>query len=144
MAHLGKHHNEEPGPAKTSSHSGRRADQSQLDFELAFFTAVLERVPAYIDVLRQMSKLLTIKGRHGEGLLVDRKLVQLCETDALAHYNLACRYARLRRPELCLTQLRHAVELGYRDFRYMCEDRDLDLVRKDPRFRQLLTEYESV
>ena len=34
--------------------------------------------------------------------------------------------------------LRRAVELGYRDFRYMGEDRDLDSIRHDPRFRQLL------
>ena len=35
------------------------------------------------------------------------------------------------------------VELGYRDFRYMREDRDLDTIRHDPRFRQLLREYEN-
>jgi len=29
------------------------------------------------------------------------------------------------------------VELGYRDFRYMREDHDLDSIRHDPRFRQL-------
>ena len=33
---------------------------------------------------------------------------------------------------------RKAVELGYRDFRYMQEDHDLDSIRKDPRYRQLL------
>jgi len=34
-----------------------------------------------------------------------------------------------------------SIELGYRDFRYMEEDRDLDSIRKDPRFRQLLRDY---
>ena len=39
--------------------------------------------------------------------------------------------------------LQRALELGYRDFRYMREDRDLDTIRHDPRFRQLLREYEN-
>jgi len=33
-----------------------------------------------------MSKLLTLKGRYAEGLQIDRRLVQLCSSDPLAHY----------------------------------------------------------
>ena len=142
MAHLGKHSNEDPGPAAAGKTSTRSADQAQIDFELEFFTGVLEKMPDYVDVLRLMSKLLTLKGRYAEGLQIDRKLVQLCAADPLAHYNLACRYARLKRPDQCLKTLRRAVELGYRDFRYMREDRDLDSIRHDPRFRQLVNEFE--
>src|SRR5262245_24038479 len=142
MAHLGKHHNEDPGPAATGHPTTRGADQTQIDFELEFFSRVLERAPDYVDALRLMSKLLTLKGRYAEGLQIDRRLVQLCAGDPLAHYNLACRYARLKKPDQCLKILRRAVELGYRDFRYMREDRDLDSVRHDPRFRKLLNDYE--
>ena len=77
-----------------------------------------------------------------EGLKVDRRLVRLRPTDALAHYNLACSYALSKRTDQSLRTLRKAVELGYRDFRYMREDRDLDAIRHDPRFRQLLREFE--
>ncbi len=143
MAHLGKHSNENPGPKTSGPASLRAADQSQIDFELEFFSGVLEHAPNYVDVLRLMSKLLTLKGRYAEGLQVDRRLVQLCAADPLAHYNLACRYARLNRHEQCLKILRRAVELGYRDFRYMREDRDLDSIRHDPRFRQLVNEYDK-
>jgi hypothetical protein len=141
MAHLGK--SSDDGPAAPKSSLARGADQSQIDFELEFFGGVLQRAADYVDVLRQMSKLLTLKGRYAEGLQIDRRLVQLCASDPLAHYNLACRYARLKRPDQCIKTLRRAVELGYRDFRYMREDSDLDAVRHDPRFRQLLREYES-
>ena len=140
MAHLGKPSND--GPAAPGS-PARGADQSQIDFDLEFFAGVLQRAPDYVDVLRQMSKLLTLKGRYADGLQVDRRLVQLCGGDPLAHYNLACRYARLKRPDQALKTLRRAVELGYRDFRYMREDHDLDSVRHDPRFRQLMREYEN-
>jgi hypothetical protein len=143
MAHLGKHHNEEPKPPQAGQLPTRGTDQSQLDFELEFFLGILGRKPDYVDVLRMMSKLLTLKGRYAEGLQIDRRLVQLCTDDPLAHYNLACRYARLRKLDQCLKALRKAVELGYRDFRYMREDRDLDSIRHDPRFRDLINEYET-
>ena len=78
-----------------------------------------------------------------EGLQIDKRLVQLRPRDALAHYNLACSYALLKRPDQSLKTLRRAVELGYRDFRYMAEDHDLDAIRHDPRFRQLLREFEE-
>lgn len=144
MAHLGKSHNEEPGPTTAGPSATRGADQRQLDFELDFFLGVLERKPDYVDVLRHLSKLLTLKGRTNEGLQIDRRLVQLCASDPLVHYNLACRYARLKKADPCLKMLRRAVELGYRDFRYMREDRDLESIRHDPRFRQLLKDYESL
>ncbi len=143
MAQQGKFSNEGSEPLSTSSPLVRLADQSQLDFELDFFSSILKRHPDYVDVLRVLGNLLTLKGRYAEGLQIDRRLVQLRPNDALAHYNLACSYALLKQPEQALKTLRRAVELGYRDFRYMREDRDLDAIRHDPRFRQLLREYEN-
>jgi tetratricopeptide (TPR) repeat protein len=143
MAQQGKHFNDGPEPTSTSGPVGRAADQSQLDFELEFFERVLATNPGYVDVLRIMGNLLTLKGRFADGLQVDKRLVQLRPGDALAHYNLACSYALLKRPEQSIKTLRRAVELGYRDFGYMKKDHDLDSIRHDPRFRQLLREYEN-
>ena len=143
MAHQGKQFNEGAKPPSSTSPVAHLTDQNQIDFELDFFGGVLERAPDYVDVLRVMGHLLTLKGRYTEGLQVDRRLVALRPTDPLAHYNLACSYALLKRNELALKTLRRAIELGYRDFRYMREDRDLESIRHDPRFRQLLREYEN-
>jgi tetratricopeptide (TPR) repeat protein len=143
MAHQGKHPNKGSEHPATGAPLGRLAEQSQLDFELDFFGGILQRCPDYIDVLRVMGTLLTLKGRYADGLQIDKRLVQLRPTDSLAHYNLACSYALLKRSDQALKTLRRAVELGYRDFRYMREDRDLDSIRHDPRFRQLLREYEN-
>jgi tetratricopeptide (TPR) repeat protein len=117
------------------------ADRDQTDFELDFFTRLLAAAPDFHEVLRAQASNLTLKGRLQDGLAVDKKLVALRPEDPTAHYNLACRYALLKQPDLALTTLRKAIELGYRDFRYMIQDRDLDSVRKDPRFRQLLREF---
>jgi tetratricopeptide (TPR) repeat protein len=143
MAHQGKHPNKGSDHLSTSTPLARLAEQSQLDFELEFFGGILQRQPDYVDVLRVMGTLLTLKGRYSDGLQIDRRLVQLRPTDPLAHYNLACSFALLKRADQALKMLRRAVELGYRDFRYMREDRDLDSIRHDPRFRQLLREYEN-
>jgi tetratricopeptide (TPR) repeat protein len=142
MAHKGKHSSQSDSSSALKSNV-RPADQSQLDFELDFFAKILERNPDYVDVLRVQGNNLTLKGRFLEGLQIDKRLVRLRPADALAHYNLACSYALLKKPEQSLKTLRKAVELGYRDFRYMREDRDLESIRHDPRFRQLIREFES-
>jgi tetratricopeptide (TPR) repeat protein len=143
MAQPGKHFSEGSGTPVSNTPSPRLPDQNQLDFEIAFFSAILERSADYVDVLRILGSLLTLKGRFAEGLKIDRRLVRLRPEDPLAHYNLACSYALLKRPDQSLETLRRAVELGYRDFRYMREDHDLETIRHDPRFRQLLHEYEN-
>lgn len=137
MALSGKHSDDGPKPTP------HPLAAAQFDFELAFYAGILERNPDYVDVLRAMGTLLSLKGRFADGLKVDKRLVHLRPTDALAHYNLACSYARMNRRGLSIKTLRRAVELGYRDFRYMREDNDLDPLREDPRFRKLLREYEN-
>jgi tetratricopeptide (TPR) repeat protein len=118
-------------------------EQSQLDFEIKFFSAIIERLPTFVDVLRAHGNNLTLKGRVAEGMAIDKKLIQLRPEDCLAHYNLACSYALMKQTEQAIKTLRKAVELGYRDFRYMKQDSDLESVRRDPRFRQLIREFES-
>ena len=121
----------------------RLAEQTQLDFELDFFGGILQRHEGYVDILRAHGNNLTLKGRYADGLEIDKRLIRLRPNDALAHYNLACSFALLKKADQALKTLRRAVELGYRDFRYMREDHDLDSVRHDPRFRQLMREFES-
>ena len=119
----------------------RGAEQNQLDFEIDFFDGILQRFPDYVDVLRVQGNNLTMKGRHADGLQIDKRLVKLRPNDPLAHYNLACSFALLRKNDLAIKSLREAIEMGYRDFRYLREDRDLDPIRQDPRFKQLLREF---
>ena len=80
--------------------------------------------------------------RHSEGLQVDQRITRLRPEDALARYNLACSLALNRYQSEAIAELRKAVELGYRDFTFIKQDRDLDSVRKDPRFRALMREFD--
>jgi tetratricopeptide (TPR) repeat protein len=121
----------------------RLAEQSQLDFELDFFGKLLSRNPDHADALRAYGNDLTLKGRYLEGLEIDRRLIALKPNDPVAYYNLACSYALLKKPDLAIKTLRRAVELGYHDFRYMLQDKDLGSIRGDPRFQQLLREFQT-
>jgi tetratricopeptide (TPR) repeat protein len=144
MSSHGKHSGDETAAISTSSTPIRTAEQlSQLDFELDFFEGILNRNPEFVDALRAHGNNLTLKGRFADGLKIDRRIVDLRPRDALAHYNLACSFALLKKVDPALRALRKAIELGYHDFRYLREDRDLAAIRSDPRFRQLLREFEN-
>lgn len=119
---------------------GFLAERSQLDFEVEFFGKLIAAVPDFTEVLHVQAANLTTKGRLKDGLAVDQQLVAVRPTDPTAHYNLACRYALLKEADQAIGSLRKAVELGYRDFGFIEQDHDLDSIRKDPRFRQLMKE----
>ncbi|WP_020472878.1 TPR end-of-group domain-containing protein [Zavarzinella formosa] len=129
--------------SSTSTALGRLANQTQQDFELEFFAGILDHHPEYVEALKVHAKNLAQAKRHDEGVEFDSRITHLRPTDSLAHYNLACSYALTRRLDEALEALRRAVELGYRDFTFIQQDRDLDPVRKDPRFRAILREFKS-
>lgn len=118
-------------------------DQSQLDFEIGFYSGIIQRHTAYVDALRAHGNNLTLKGRYRDGLDIDKRLIELRPQDPVVRYNLACSYALLGKPDASLKTLRQAIEMGYRDFRYIREDRDLDAIRSDPRFNKILSEFEN-
>lgn len=130
-------------PFPPGSVLGLLAERTQLDFELEFVGKILAAVPDFADALRVQACNLTMKGRMQDGLVVDEKLVTVRPTDPTAHYNLACRYALLKQRDKAIFALRKAVELGYRDFDFIKEDHDLDSIRKDPRFRKLMKEFQA-
>lgn len=118
-------------------------DQSQLDFDLAFFEQLLQREPDYIDVLRCQGELLTRKGQHQRALAIDRRLTALLPDDSVVHYNLACSLALLGEPDEAIRALARSLECGYSDLEYLKIDSDLDTLRNEPQYRKLLSRYEK-
>ena len=116
-------------------------DQSRdAAFEIAFFESVLRRDPASTDVVELLGGLYTKFGRIADGLKMDRRLVKLQPANPTAHYNLACSLALTRRRDAALRSLRAAVTLGYRDFDWMAQDPDLEVLKSLPAFVLLLTQ----
>ena len=75
MAQPNKRPPSEPPPA--GGQLARLQQMTQSDFELEFFGAVLARHPSYVEMLRAHAKNLAQRKRYAEGLLVDRRIIQL-------------------------------------------------------------------
>lgn len=107
-------------------------------FEIQFFESVHRRCPDYLEVVGLLGGLYTRVGRITDGLKMDRKLVRLDPENPTAHYNLACSLALCRKRPDALRSLRKALALGYDDLDWMQQDPDLDILKNDPEFLQLL------
>ena len=115
-----------------------KAKAHDAEFDIRFFESVLRRVPDYADVVEILGGLYTRQGRIAEGLKMDRRLVRLQPDNPTAHYNLACSLVLSRRNSDALQALRKAVRLGYRDFDWMQQDPDLEALKRNPAFQELL------
>src|SRR5581483_6795095 len=104
------------------------------EFDIRFYEAVLRHNSAYAAVIEILGGLYTRQGRIAEGLKMDRKLVKLQPKNPTARYNLACSLALSKRRTAALSALQQAIKLGYRDFDWMQQDPDLDVLRRHPKY----------
>jgi len=116
-----------------------RFAQDQSSFDIRFLEDLMVRMGDNSDLLAQLGCLYTQCGRYRDGLGVDRRLVALRPRDPISYYNLACSHSRLKQAMRAFAALRRAIELGYRDLEHMQVDHDLENIRKDPRWSDLLT-----
>lgn len=108
------------------------------EFDIAFYESVLRHLPSYAGVLEILGGLYTRQGRIADGLRMDRRLVRLQPDNPTARYNLACSLALSRRKQSALRELQQAVQLGYRDFDWIQQDPDLEVLKNHPAFDALL------
>ena len=114
----------------------------QLGFEIDFFERILRRNPRHLDALRRQVQLLAETGRHHDALLLDQRLVDLRPEDCVAHYNMACSLSMVGRLNEALASLDNALRLGYRDIAHLMDDPDLDPLRNDPRYVELIAKID--
>lgn len=92
-------------------------------------------------------------GRSGLALLYDRagaydKAEALIKEDIAfgnpgrsAHFNLACVLSMQDKKEEALSELQKALEGGYLDAEWLKTDREIDNLRKEPQFKELMKKY---
>ena len=119
-----------------SSSRKKAATQKQrdLDIEIDFLEGIVKRDPQYVQVLGDD---YTRRGKYVAGLKVDEQLAQLRPEDSLVHYNLACSYSLTDQFQQAVAALEKALGLGYRDFKWLSKDPDLEKLREHPLYERI-------
>lgn len=112
-----------------------------LDFEIQFYEEILKEQPDFIQALVVLADAYTKKGYYEKGLKIDKRLAKLKPDDPMVFYNLCCSYSLLKMNDLAFEALKKAIALGYEDFDYILTDKDLDNLRKDKRFFELINKF---
>jgi len=126
------------GDSVSFEQSAAGQDLGGAKWEIRFYEDILKRNPDYVEVLMLLGNLYTGRKMYEQGLQVDQRLATLKKDDPIVHYNLACSHSLLKQVDDALRALSRAVELGYRDVEHMENDSDLDNVRSDPRYAELV------
>jgi tetratricopeptide (TPR) repeat protein len=121
-----------------------RRQQRDLDIEIGFMEGVVQRDPKYVEALQILGDDYTRRGKFHEGLRIDEQLVQLRPRDPAMLYNLACSYALTQHYERAVAALDQAINQGYRDFKWLVKDPDLQGLRQHPLFRQIQVKIRTV
>jgi tetratricopeptide (TPR) repeat protein len=116
-----------------------RACQRDLDTRIEFMEGLVRRDPDYVDALQLLGDHYTQRGRYAEGLKVDERLSRLEPHDPLVFYNLACSCSLTGQFDRAVLALEKALQLGYRDFRWLAKDPDLRNLRQQPVYRDIET-----
>jgi tetratricopeptide (TPR) repeat protein len=114
-----------------------RASQRDLDIKIEFMAGIVRRDPDYVDALQLLGDHYTQRGLYEDGLKVDERLARLEPENPLVFYNLACSYSLTSQFESAVLALERALQLGYRDFKWLAKDPDLKKLRAQPVFRDL-------
>ena len=114
-----------------------RQELKDLDLEILFLEGILRRDPAYIEALQILGDDYTRRGLYDAGLKIDQRLSRLRPEDSVVHYNLACSYSLTGQIDLAVQTLHAAISLGYRDFKAMDDDPDLNNVRQHAEYKRI-------
>jgi len=113
------------------------AEQRELDTKIRFMEGLVRRDPEYVDALQLLGDHYTERGRFTEGLLVDERLARLEPNNPTVFYNLACSYSLTDEFDRAFFALDRAIELGYRDFKWLAKDPDLKKLRAQPGYGEI-------
>ncbi|HEX9740379.1 MAG TPA: hypothetical protein VGA29_06355, partial [Ignavibacteriaceae bacterium] len=81
---------------------------------------------------------LLLIGNNEEAKVEAAKAVELNPTDPLMQYNASCFYSRLGEKQLAIETLKNAMTAGYQDYEWSKRDSDLDNIRNEQKFLDLM------
>ena len=126
-------------PEKCSAKSKKltRKEVRELDVKITFLEGLVHRDPQYVEALQILGDHYTQRGNFDRSLKVDERLSHLEPSNPLVYYNLACSYALNSELDRAACALEKALNLGYRDFKWLARDPDLRRLRKHPLYQAI-------
>lgn len=123
--------------AKQSDRKLSRRQVRDLDVEIGFLEGLVRRDPGYVEALQLLGDDYSDRGRPADGLRVDERICQLRPDDAGIRFNYACSLAVNGQFERASEEIANALDLGYRDFKWLQRDPELAELRKHPSFKRI-------
>jgi tetratricopeptide (TPR) repeat protein len=114
-----------------------RKETRELDVQISFLEGLVRRDPQYLEALQMVGDHYTRRGRFQHGLRVDQQLSRLQPCNPLVFYNLACSHSLTGELDQAAAALGKALALGYRDFKWLARDPDLNQLRQHPLYRSI-------
>jgi len=99
------------------------------------------RAPVAASQARRKGLALLEQGRQREAAKVLQESIDLDPTDATSAYNLACVRALQGRRGRALRWLKESFDRGFDNYKHVATDQDLESLRDDPEFRDLLRSH---
>ena len=112
--------------------------QKTLEESLIIIDAYLVKNPDDARAHMYQAIHLAAINRKDEAIIEGKKALELNPGDSLMMYNAACLYARLGDNKLAITTLKNAIAAGQEDFEWIKRDSDLDSIRKEPEYIELM------
>lgn len=122
---------------RNSKRKMNRKEVRDLDIKIRFLEGLVQRDPGYVEALQLLGDHYTRRGRFENGLHVDEQLSRLTPDNPIVFYNLACSYSLTGQIEEAAGSLERALDLGYRDFKWLAKDPDLATLREHARFQTI-------
>jgi tetratricopeptide (TPR) repeat protein len=121
-----------------------RKETRELDVKISFLEGLVHRDPQYLEALQMLGDHYTQRGTFDHSLKVDQQLSRLQPCNPLVFYNLACSHSLTGELDHAAAALEKALALGYRDFKWLARDPDLNHLRKHPLYRSIQSKIQKL
>ena len=116
--------------------------KGEIDKAKQEYTKVLELDSVPTNESCAMYALLSLD-RKEEAISFMNKVLENDTTDAGNYYDAACFYSRTGDYQTSLLHLRNALNKGFRRFYHIRHDDDLEKIRQNPEFEEIMSQYET-
>jgi len=101
-------------------------------------------IPAItIEVYKDQASRYFAKKDYKSALAELEKAYAINSLDEAVLYDIACCHSMLGDPDRAILFLKKAVEAGFTDWRHMNRDKDMDPLRENPKFKEIIERLKS-